>query len=654
MKNLFLFLFVCCFLLSSCKDDTGNIIEGKGNIVIKSSTNSEVENIITRAGEYAAYWVDIAGPQSVSSVLSEEGSFEVLSGNYQVTLTSIANHESALPAFDCPVYQGSTTVVVPVDGSVTANIECTQINAGIRFVFDQSVKDFFTGLVVKLEDTDNTSKSIEYTNDEKTGYFMPATLKMTLKDNGETVKISGADDTTFEVNAKELWTITLKTSNVKPGSIEMTVAVDNSVDEQTPEFGIGIISGEGTLDDPYTVSDAINAMPVEGTWIEGYILSTITRASNAVLLAPKAEGAENSECILIDVPANSAISGLPAGTVLKLKGDVAGATDGTLSTIAYMSNISDFRYEGAELGPNNGNPISVYGQTLKDGPITMGAIIRNEWTANSDYVYLLNRDFTRVTAEYDMTIAYNSENKNQIAAIVDFATENQLSVHGRSLIWDRHFPASMISAFTSTQLKAVVKTYITDVVGGYPTVKSWDVVTEAYTDAGELNTGVAYYNKLGATYIKTAFTDARAAAAADCKLFYDESGLVGNITKLNAVIAAMTALNADGTQLIDGIGVQMNLTAGTAKADIKATIDAITNAGFIVHVSSLQVTGNDESLRAQTYKDVFDCMKEVPDAQNWGITLAGVSDQFSATGSLLFDETSQARQAYFEMINSFK
>ena len=132
------------------------------------------------------------------------------------------------------------------------------------------------------------------------------------------------------------------------------------------------------------------------------------------------------------------------------------------------------------------------GLTLKEkADFNIGAAIRTAYLEEEDYRNTLLENFSQITGEYEMKMdiiwqSPNSFNWEQSDELVNFAQENNLDVHGHTLIWYRTFPEWFKQAdYDSTAFENHIKNYITTVVTRYKDqVKSWDVVNEAFADQG--------------------------------------------------------------------------------------------------------------------------------------------------------------------------
>jgi GH35 family endo-1,4-beta-xylanase len=201
-------------------------------------------------------------------------------------------------------------------------------------------------------------------------------------------------------------------------------------------------------------------------------------------------------------------------------------------------------------------------------------------------------------------------------------------------------------------LEPVLQQYITGVAAHYKgVVAAWDVVNEPMNDNGTLrageedlqSTGVFYWQYyLGKDYAVKAFQWAREADGGNAKLFINDYGLEsagGN--KLDGLIEYVQYIESQGAQ-VDGIGTQMHLNINWSDTTaIKTMFQKLAVTGKLIKISELDVaianSSNPESpvsptaeqyaQQAELYRFVADAYnKYIPEAQRYGITLWGISD----------------------------
>ena len=146
-----------------------------------------------------------------------------------------------------------------------------------------------------------------------------------------------------------------------------------------------------------------------------------------------------------------------------------------------------------------------------------------------------------------------------------------------------------------------------------------------------------YY--MGMDYAVKAFQYARKYAdengLSGLKLFYNDYNLETNPTKLAEAISFVNDIDAaNGSPIVDGIGTQMHVQSGIARADIDNMFKTLAATGKLIRVTELDVaTGSSapssaqQEAQAKTYQDIFESyIENVPEAQRSGISIWTLSD----------------------------
>jgi endo-1,4-beta-xylanase len=227
-------------------------------------------------------------------------------------------------------------------------------------------------------------------------------------------------------------------------------------------------------------------------------------------------------------------------------------------------------------------------------------------TTQPTYKEIASTQFSSVTAENVMKWeslepTQGTYDWSKADAFMKFAKANRQLVRGHVLIWHNQLPKWLTDGVTAgtitkTQVRALMKKHVTDVVSRYKgQIWQWDVVNEAVSDPWETNNVIKlrddaakgfWYNNYGPDYIADAFTFAR---AADPKtlLFYndynlDAFGSGGADDKAQFVFNLVKDLKAKGVP-IDGVGSQGHLSTRYGN------FDAIQIANWHTTMASLGV-----------------------------------------------------------------
>lgn len=207
------------------------------------------------------------------------------------------------------------------------------------------------------------------------------------------------------------------------------------------------------------------------------------------------------------------------------------------------------------------------------------------------------------------------------------------------------------------KLDTALGKYITPMVNRYKAkVKAWDVINELFDDNGNLRNNTnspaptvngapdpswfVWSHYLGRDYALKAFNYA-SAADPTAVLFINDYNLESRPAKLDSLIKMVAELKGRGAK-VDGIGTQMHITRNTSYDGIDKMFQKLAATGLKIHVSELDVRINpssvpgyiltplEENYQARMYNYVVTSyLKYIPKAQQYGITIWGVSDNTS-------------------------
>ncbi len=291
-------------------------------------------------------------------------------------------------------------------------------------------------------------------------------------------------------------------------------------------------------------------------------------------------------------------------------------------------------------------------KALAEFPIGVGGIdvgnTSRSLLKNHDKQIVVNQHFNQLTPGNVMKMKPLVPNEHAYTydaadALVAYAEDNGLSVHGHVLVWHSQIPNWVESySGSASDWTAMMEDHITEVVTHYNgKLKSWDVVNEAFNEDGTYrNTGSkgsVWYQNIGVTFIEKAFLAARAADA-NVELYYNDYNLASATQKISAVAAMAADFKARNIP-INGIGFQMHLRDSSVdKAKLSAHFKKIVDLGLKVKITELdikmntgnadsQLTVNDAEIQKQRYFDVISTYLEVvPPTQRGGISVWGVAD----------------------------
>jgi GH35 family endo-1,4-beta-xylanase len=190
---------------------------------------------------------------------------------------------------------------------------------------------------------------------------------------------------------------------------------------------------------------------------------------------------------------------------------------------------------------------------------------------------------------------------------------------------------------------AAMEDFITQMVSHYKNdITAWDVVNEPMNNDGTLRDGNVsdpasdefYWQKyLGKDFAVTAFNLAREHGNQGDILFINDYGLESSIAKCEGLIDYVEYIENQGAT-VDGIGTQMHISINTNKDNIVQMFELLAATGKMIKVSELDVqvltdapSAEQFEQQAEMYQFVADKYREIiPEAQQYGITVWGISD----------------------------
>ena len=276
---------------------------------------------------------------------------------------------------------------------------------------------------------------------------------------------------------------------------------------------------------------------------------------------------------------------------------------------------------------------------------------------NADYRNVVLTEYSSITPENAGKIeSLHPQEKvfdfSNCDSIVNFAVNNNIRVHGTTLIWHDFSDLQWLKNFQgdSTAWENLFKNHIQTVVRRYKgKVKSWDVVNEPFHEDGTLrmeegvrgdNPGSIWARHLGKDYIARAFTYAHEADP-EALLFLNDFDL--QYAKFQKKIDAVVDLANDFKERgipIHGLGMQMHIGISANNEEIAGGMRQLAATGLLVHISEVSILVSDwkrdtslvfsdelKKKQSDKYQFIAQAYKQsVPPAQRYGITLWGVSD----------------------------
>ncbi|HEV3115892.1 MAG TPA: endo-1,4-beta-xylanase [Gemmataceae bacterium] len=292
--------------------------------------------------------------------------------------------------------------------------------------------------------------------------------------------------------------------------------------------------------------------------------------------------------------------------------------------------------------------------------LQVGAAAFPEGLREAPYANLLATHFNVLTPENAMKWqpvhpGVNTWHFEPADALVRFAVEHQLKVHGHTLVWHRQFP-DYIQALPGDKLRQALHDHIRTLVGRYKgRVYAWDVVNEALDDVAGLRKNL-FLEQLGEDYIAEAFRIAHAADP-DALLFYNDYGCDALGPKSQRQFDLLCRLLAADVP-VHGVGLQMHITASKSPrpCEVAANVRRLAELGLRVRISEMDVRVSDLpcaplQIQAAVYGGILRaCARE---SGFLGITFWGITDkyswvhkEFAPDQPLLFDAAYEPKPAF--------
>ncbi len=313
------------------------------------------------------------------------------------------------------------------------------------------------------------------------------------------------------------------------------------------------------------------------------------------------------------------------------------------------------------------------------GAATTVAQITNE----SQYDQTLKGEHNQLTAEYEMKMkqvwtADGQYNFGPVDALVNYAQQNKMAVHGHTLLWYQSFPDWFKAAkYDSVTFENKVKTFITAYVGRYKgKIRSWDVANEIFNDDGSLRVESqiqgTFRDPVG--FVGRCFKYTRDADPG-AKLFYNDYNVVLASGKRNAMKSMAARFKKEGIP-IDGLGEQFHYGIRTSPTSIASGFADLASSGLLIHLSEIDsrvnvdrvdtyvFTDTDKAKQADFYRSIAKLYNGLPAGQKFAMTMWGVTDKYTwlrdrANGNpkeypLLFDESFARKSAYTGFLEGLK
>jgi endo-1,4-beta-xylanase len=145
------------------------------------------------------------------------------------------------------------------------------------------------------------------------------------------------------------------------------------------------------------------------------------------------------------------------------------------------------------------------------------------------------------------------------------------------------------------------------------------------------------------------------------KLFINDYNLESSLSKCDGLIEYVKYIESKGAT-IDGIGTQMHISLTTDKDKIAQMFQKLAASGKLIKISELDIrlgtnapTVAQQASQAEMYQYVIDMYKKhIPAAQQYGVTIWGLSDSVKEHENWLPDESPNLWDANYVRKHAYK
>lgn len=353
MRTSILFLAAAVFAATSCdltslKREQGAIsihfVEDSGFLTkagAQVDTNNFILSVTDSKGASLYYGTFGSAPETIIAS----------AGTYTVSAKSC---EFTTPLFDKPQYGDSQVVVVSSGKTASVNLECAQINAGVRLKIDSGFLTEYPNGVFFLKSADG--KLMYGYSEKRIAYFRPGNVSLVLNENATDKTVC-----TRTLQAQEILTINVNVSSQKQDAragLHIQVDTTRFWESESLELG-GEDSGRGQdKSTAFSVGQAKDHVGDTDVWVYGYIVGGDLTSSKCsfeapftsrtnIVLATKSSCTDKESCISVQLPNGKIRDALNLvdhednlGRKVYLKGDIVASYYG----IVGIQSISEYSF----------------------------------------------------------------------------------------------------------------------------------------------------------------------------------------------------------------------------------------------------------------------------------------------------------------------
>ena len=233
-------------LIGLCGCSSTEVIEkGEGTLRVKLQLDPQVV-IAVKSADVATFSLEISQDgqvvKKVSPVGAEVEPISLTSGSYSVRAYS---QDFTVPAFDTPVYEGSTSATIASGNETAVAITCKQSNAGIQIEFTDT---FLTNHTTYFVTVSQIAGALTFSSEDviagRVGYFLPGTATITVTADGVEYEQE------IDLESCRLYNVTIDdAAPVVSGDLNVGITVDTNVvtEDVAVVFPSGVVDYSETM-----------------------------------------------------------------------------------------------------------------------------------------------------------------------------------------------------------------------------------------------------------------------------------------------------------------------------------------------------------------------------------------------------------------------
>ena len=233
-------------LIGLCGCSSTEVVEkGEGTLRVKLQLDPQVV-IAVKSADVATFSLEISQDgqvvKKVSPVGAEVEPISLTAGSYSVRAYS---QDFTVPAFDTPVYEGSTSATIASGNETAVAITCKQSNAGIQIEFTDTFLTNHTNYFVTVS---QIAGALTFSSEDviagRVGYFLPGTATITVTADGVEYEQE------IDLESCRLYNVTIDdAAPVVSGDLNVGITVDTNVvtEDVAVVFPSGVVDYSETM-----------------------------------------------------------------------------------------------------------------------------------------------------------------------------------------------------------------------------------------------------------------------------------------------------------------------------------------------------------------------------------------------------------------------